>query len=341
VHHEHTGSSVGTGSEWSTFCSNFLEAASKLYSNSTKVPYHTWFHAVDVTFTMFRLLHMCATEHYLGSYERFALVVAAVGHDISHPGLNNLFLCETSHELAIRYNDSSPLENMHCAVLFELVRRPSCAILGDLQQAHYKEVRHLIIEAVLNTDYQYHFNMVKEIQTLYEMNSELFDTSEEAFHTGEAEFPSKEVVDFLRGADVKKQFRLVFLHFSDVAQSMKTFSICESWASLIVEEFFIQGDKEKEVSIPVQSLNDRDKVNKPYSQVAFIEFFVAPLALSLTRLVPTLDLCAECLIDNMWLWFDIWVQETEPTPDQDEQNKLRERISKVERKHQTRGSIQE
>lgn len=32
-------------------------------------------------------------------------------------GVNNQFLVETTHEVAVKYNDRSPLENMHCATL--------------------------------------------------------------------------------------------------------------------------------------------------------------------------------------------------------------------------------
>ena len=31
------------------------------------------------------------------------------------PGVNNQFLVETTHEVAVKYNDRSPLENLHCA----------------------------------------------------------------------------------------------------------------------------------------------------------------------------------------------------------------------------------
>jgi hypothetical protein len=31
-------------------------------------------------------------------------------------GVNNQFLVETTHEVAVKYNDRSPLENLHCAM---------------------------------------------------------------------------------------------------------------------------------------------------------------------------------------------------------------------------------
>ena len=52
--------------------------------------------------------------------EQFSLLIAALAHDVAHPGVNNPFLVDTGHELALRYNDKSPLENMHCSRLFSI-----------------------------------------------------------------------------------------------------------------------------------------------------------------------------------------------------------------------------
>ena len=61
--------------------------------------------------------------------ERLSLMVAAIGHDIDHPGLNNAFLRKTQAPLAIRYNDRSVLENHHASVLFSLLHGESAALL--------------------------------------------------------------------------------------------------------------------------------------------------------------------------------------------------------------------
>eukprot|EP00971_Amphidinium_carterae_P100521 1988265-Amphidinium_carterae.1 len=77
---------------------------------------------------------------WMSDLDCYALLVAAMAHDVGHPGRTlvsqmmrtgqsiislaqwdcvtlrtNQFLVETSHELALRYNDTSPLEQMHCS----------------------------------------------------------------------------------------------------------------------------------------------------------------------------------------------------------------------------------
>eukprot|EP00971_Amphidinium_carterae_P220913 4386090-Amphidinium_carterae.2 len=64
---------------------------------------------------------------------------------------------------------------------------------------------------------------------------------------------------------------------------MKPWALCEKLAHLCLDEFFAQGDLEKEAGLPVQMLNDRDKVNRPNSQVGFIEFVITPLVEAVAR----------------------------------------------------------
>ncbi len=53
--------------------------------------------------------------------QRFAILVAALAHDIGHPGVNNHFLVTTEHPLARTYNDRAVLENMHAATLVHIL----------------------------------------------------------------------------------------------------------------------------------------------------------------------------------------------------------------------------
>jgi len=42
----------------------------------------------------------------------------------------------------------------------------------------------------------------------------------------------------------------LFLHLADVSNSSKPFDICRAWAWRVLDEFFAQGDAEKELGLP-------------------------------------------------------------------------------------------
>ena len=44
-------------------------------------------------------------------------------------------------ELAIRYNDISPLENHHCAVAFQILSDPLCNIFANISEEAFREIR--------------------------------------------------------------------------------------------------------------------------------------------------------------------------------------------------------
>merc|ERR1719169_358288 len=115
---------------------------------------------------------------FLEDHSQFWVMIAGIGHDIGHPGVNNQFLIETAHELALRYNDRSPLENMHCARLFQVVGDPQANIFAQIEKDLYKEMRKGIIAAILHTDIVKHNEMVKELALLYQMRSDVFEKVE-------------------------------------------------------------------------------------------------------------------------------------------------------------------
>lgn len=97
-----------------------------------------------------------------------ASLVAAAVHDVDHPGRNNQFLINTSHELAIMYNDESVLENHHLAVTFKLLKDESCNFLENLEPAQMKAFRRMVIDNVLATDMTMHLKHLGELKTKVE-----------------------------------------------------------------------------------------------------------------------------------------------------------------------------
>lgn len=311
----------------------------KTYLNEEKKEglFHNWTHAVDTTFTTIHILSLCGSDCFLSARERFALVVAAMSHDVGNWGFNDQFLVTVTHELAIRYNDSSPLENMSAAKVFELVTAEGCRMLSDFTTEQYREVRTVIVDAILHTDFIHHKNMVKEVQGYMQMKGEVFRRAEEHADESENDFFTKEVVDFFRGPDVKRQLRQCFVHLADISFPTKPWNVAESWASMLAQEMFLQGDVEKEFGIPIGPLNDREKVNISYAQIGFIDLFVAPLALGFGAMMPYFaNEAIDCMLTNLDSWYARWTDEVQPP--EDEQQLLANRISDLVRAPARNGS---
>lgn len=50
------------------------------------VPYHNFFHVVDVTHAAFRFIRLAGGRARMSPAEKLALMVAALCHDMDHPG---------------------------------------------------------------------------------------------------------------------------------------------------------------------------------------------------------------------------------------------------------------
>jgi len=308
----------------------FLEAAEGGYLKTN--PYHNWYHAVDVAHCIYRLLNLCVAEHYLSSEERFGLLVSAICHDIGHPGVNNIYLIETAHDIALRYNDKSPLENMHCAHFFELVNTAKCNIFGLLSKEQFQDVRKVCVEAILHTDNAQHFVMIKEVQMFYEVHSEILEALRESNEDTDIFTLTTDANDSFAQQESRKLLVKLFLHFADISNCMKPFRICHIWAMKIMEEFFMQGDLEKKMGVTVQALNDREKVNRAFSQVGFIEFLVSPLIFVAVKVMLPLEVYGEQMMSNVRTWHQRWLAETSPEPTESEQKAVAERILKLNNK---------
>jgi len=293
----------------------FVESCEKEYLPN---PFHNFAHAVDVLHSSVRILRNMISEAFLSELEQYSILIAAIAHDLGHPGVNNGFLSEVGHDLAVQYNDKSPLENMHCAKLYTIVSNEEKNVFSKLTKDQYKEARKDCIETILHTDMMGHQAMVKELQMTYQVNSEVFAQG--------ACDPMSEQEVFMQPA-AKMMAMNAILHSADVSNPCRFWEVSRSWAMVVLEEFFAQGDQEKELGIPVQFLNDRDKLNRPNSQIGFIEFMIAPFFAAQIRLWPNLFEYGDALASNLSKWEQMWVADTSPA--EEDSQKVSNRVNKV------------
>jgi hypothetical protein len=266
----------------------FLNSVSSQYLSTTL--YHNNLHGADVTQTICLFFLNSNAEKMFKTtvLDLLSIFIAALGHDIGHPGLTNNFHINASTELAITYNDASCLENFHCCKLFLTLKKDESNIFEKLSVNDYKNIRKRMISEILATDM---FNHKKIITFIQSKLSQIKD--------GKFEFISNDKESIIQEQQCLLDF---FIHTADLAHNTKAFSISLKWVELLSEEFWLQGDKEKSMGLTVSFLCDRNTANVPSSQVNFIRGFILPTFEILINIFPTLNYTVENANNNINEW---------------------------------------
>lgn len=112
----------------------------------------------------------------IGDLEVLILLTSCICHDLDHPGYNNIYQINAKTELAIRYNDISPLENHHCSVAFRILENEDCNIFKSFSSEDFKQVREGMIRCILATDMARH----NEILTNFREITPVFNYDDKA-----------------------------------------------------------------------------------------------------------------------------------------------------------------
>ncbi|KAG8831604.1 3',5'-cyclic-nucleotide phosphodiesterase [Serendipita sp. 399] len=98
----------------------------------------------------------------LNDAEVFVLCLAAIGHDVGHPGNGNAFLKNAQTPLSRLYENKSSLERMHCTLLLRLLKKHDMGHLISPLTSQGREGRRLIIGTILATDMSWHFEWLEK-----------------------------------------------------------------------------------------------------------------------------------------------------------------------------------
>jgi calcium/calmodulin-dependent 3',5'-cyclic nucleotide phosphodiesterase len=229
-----------------------VEKGYKSHQNS----YHNETHGADVLQTVHALITSAQLDQlWLSSLELLALLLAATIHDVDHPGTTNSFQIKTVSDFALCYNDRSVLENHHLHYSFQLLKNEEYNILQGLSCEEFAEVRGLVIDMVLATDMSSHFEQVKQMRLLLSGPDSVSQLSEEH----------------------RSKVMCLLLHTADISHPGKPWTAHRQWTERISEEFFRQGDWERELALPQSPLCDRHTTPLNESRLGFIDYIVSPL----------------------------------------------------------------
>jgi len=200
-------------------------------------------------------------------------------HDHEHPGVNNVFLVDTLDEIAVRYNDLSVLENHHVASSFKLMKHKEFDIFQDMEQEDFKTLRKKMIGLVLATDMSKHFSEMGKYKP--RISASDFDPSQ--------------------GSDKDSTTHILF-HMSDISNSAKPFGVAKKWVDLLFDEFFLQGDLEREAGRNITYLMDRTTVQVARAQIGFLDVIIQPPFECLTRVLPKMQVFLDYVDKTKVTW---------------------------------------
>ncbi|PGH18617.1 hypothetical protein AJ79_00396 [Helicocarpus griseus UAMH5409] len=281
----------------------FLLATRAAYNSF--VLYHNFRHAVDVLQSTFHFLvsigvlprypagtKQCPSRSPIASlltpFDALTLLVTAIGHDVGHPGVNNVFLVKLNAPLAQLYNDNSVLESFHCAAYSQILRAHWPVVFADVK------LRKLMISSILATDMGVHH---KFMESLRELQGKYHET-----HTTDGW--DDQYIDTNRALLCG-----LLIKCADISNVARPWSIAERWTNILQEEFAHQGDMEKDIGMETALFGGPPELgNLPklgQGQIGFMNIFALPLFEGVADIIPEMAFAAAEVRRNKSVWQEL------------------------------------
>lgn len=205
--------------------------------------------------------------------EAMCALLAAVSHDLDHPGVNQNFLVATKSHLAAMYNVSlqAVCPNWHFllshCISFCLVQNYSVLeshhwrfalscfyeahIFDHLSQAQWRQIEYLLQHLILATDISRQADYIQRFRKCVQPGS-----------------------DFSLDRSEDKHFVLqIALKCADLGNPCRSWKISQKWSEQICNEFYRQGDFERQLNLPITPICDRTTMTIPKIQTGTVDAY--------------------------------------------------------------------
>jgi hypothetical protein len=223
------------------------------------------FHCFNVTQTLFYFLQGLNCKEIFCAEEMLVSMLAALCHDLDHPGLNNKFHTQCKTKLFQQFHSSpSVLEHHHYSQAAVILQRKECNILQNMDDEYLTEINILLKKAILATDLALHRS------TMTEIDLRAADVLALVNKDTDLEMDIGDDVD-----DAISIGMICLLKCADISNEIRKKDIASKWATLVNQEFTLQVNFEEEKGlqpfIPMSVLQ-----NIPLEQINFIERLCLP-----------------------------------------------------------------
>ncbi|KAL5004048.1 hypothetical protein ScPMuIL_017504, partial [Solemya velum] len=252
--------------------SKWLQKIEANYHSSNS--YHNSTHAADVLHASAYFLERERCKTVFDKLDEVTCLLAAIVHDLDHPGRTNPFLVNSCNDLALLYNDLAVLESHHVALAFRLTTRDSSLnIFQNLERDDFRYIRQSIIDMVLATEMMKHFEHLNKF--VNSINRSAMKQEEASSMSGNGSPDSAAVITQLSTPENKLLIKRMLIKCADVSNPTRPLDMCKEWAKRIANEYCSQTDEERERNLPVvMPVFDRKTISIPKSQTSFIDVFI-------------------------------------------------------------------
>jgi len=250
------------------------------------VPFHCWYHAWNVTQTMYYFLTTCQIKKLFGDskLELLAMMIASLTHDTDHPGLNNSFQTKTYTKIASMHK-KSVLENHHLLHAHYALSNPECNFIQQLDPHEKDKFMRYLRDLILATDLSLHGIILRNMKESKKNISKQYQKANPVLD-------SEDLITFM----------CCLVKCADLSNEIRPTNIAKRWASMVMQEFLRQNQKETDMCLPITPFMDPSKVIIAKEEINFITNLCLPIYKTLECILPALSIAMKKMMKNLDQW---------------------------------------
>ncbi|EGV62264.1 hypothetical protein CANTEDRAFT_131639 [Yamadazyma tenuis ATCC 10573] len=250
-----------------------------------------------------------------------ALLVAALGHDVGHPGVTNQFLVKHSSPTSLVFNERSVLESFHTSVFLNKILVVNWPQFLQLKiDTNLKLiVKELIITCILATDMAEHFDYIDKLNKFNDIHHHHHHHQGTYSTTDSTSSASSRTIansfDIQNRTNQVKLISSLLIKCADISNVTRPLRVSAQWASVLSREFDEVSKVEEKITdsgkqfsikydkVPmflVDILQANPTIHK--GQMFFINTFAENLFNNISELLPPLKFTGEIVQENKDYW---------------------------------------
>ena len=190
-----------------------------------------------------------ASRAHLTEIDCLAVLIGAVCHDYKHDGYTNLWHKNKNTDRFIQFGEEGTQEKFHFAESWKvLTEQDGNNFIKELpldQQNRFKKRMQCCIYATDMGRHMDALNSMKEMLASLKVQSETDDIISESYAEMSVE-------------DQQQKWCDLVVKFSDVSFQARDIAVSNMWLQLLFDEFFNQGDLERDDKLKISFLCDRE-----------------------------------------------------------------------------------